>query len=629
MKRAKKTRLAAFAVTAALSASLLPGKAMAVEPPAIDPEVVSSAVEGGAVVFDQFAKVAASPETQDAMKSLNEVATNDNTKQAVKGMIGVLPPEVANPLLANFDAGWEAYTQLSKAALAGVTSAIGAAQEYGTDSAEFRDSQFGANQALLTTIEGAYNGDEEAQAFLNDPNNQKAIGEYIEVSEASVDDDVDADASDKGSKKDSKEDDESSSESSSSTRPTRGNSGKGDSKGDDSKSDSSSSSTSSSSKSSSPSSTKSSSPSKSNSGSSGSGSSGGSATSTTTTTTTSTVAKSGGNGSNGSGSNTGSGASETSSATSEPMDTTEQTPASDKDGKEPSEGKEQANGKDEDDVNKGDGNKAPQDGKYKVSAGAGGTVSEITNEDTGEVYKLSDIDSPDSPIYRGLEDDARRKTVAKSKRLAAVEKYNNQVTTINSELEKFTKNSGKGAFNNQDQSDVNIYKDADRIAGLISANEANYKEVAMWEKESGEKAQVHRYRMEGVDGNEPDREKNIRDVRGEMKKQADRSRRDVGDERTDKNSTKTNAYLEAWEENRVNLVPQKDLPDTQAKGLKKGTDNVGAYRSLHELYKEKYGRDVPKLNDKGLDPEVVKQKEGEKKGKEKTEKKEEKKEEKK
>lgn len=603
MKRAKKTRLAAFAVTAALSASLLPGKAMAVEPPAIDPEVVSSAVEGGAVVFDQFAKVAASPETQDAMKSLNEVATNDNTKQAVKGMIGVLPPEVANPLLANFDAGWEAYTQLSKAALAGVTSAIGAAQEYGTDSAEFRDSQFGANQALLTTIEGAYNGDEEAQAFLNDPNNQKAIGEYIEVSEASVDDDVDADASDKGSKKDSKE--------------------------DDSKSESSSSSTSSSSKSSSPSSTKSSSPSKSNSGSSGSGSSGSSATSTTTTTTTSTVAKSGSNGSNGSGSNTGSGASETSSATSEPMDTTEQTPASDKDGKEPSEGKEQANGKDEDDVNKGDGNKAPQDGKYKVSAGAGGTASEITNEDTGEVYKLSDIDSPDSPIYRGLEDDARRKTVAKSKRLAAVEKYNNQVTTINSELEKFTKNSGKGAFNNQDQSDVNLYKDADRIAGLISANEANYKEVAMWEKESGEKAQVHKYRMEGVDGNEPDREKNIRDVRGEMKKQADRSRRDVGDERTDENSTKTNAYLEAWEENRVNLVPQKDLPDTQAKGLKKGTDNVGAYRSLHELYKEKYGRDVPKLNDKGLDPEVVKQKEGEKKGKEKTEKKEEKKAEKK
>ena len=558
MKRAKKTRLAAFAVTAALSASLLPGKAMAVEPPAIDPEVVSSAVEGGAVVFDQFAKVAASPETQDAMKSLNEVATNDNTKQAVKGMIGVLPPEVANPLLANFDAGWEAYTQLSKAALAGVTSAIGAAQEYGTDSAEFRDSQFGANQALLTTIEGAYNGDEEAQAFLNDPNNQKAIGEYIEVSEASVDDDVDADASDKGSKKDSKEDDESSSESSSSTRPTRGNTGKGDSKDDDSKSDSSS-----------------------------------------------------------------------SSPTSEPTDTTEQTPAPGKNDNEPSDGKEQADGKDEDDVNKDDGNKAPQDGKYKVSAGAGGTASEITNEDTGEVYKLSDIDSPESPIYRGLEGDAQRKTVAKSKRLAAVEKYNNQVATINNELENFTKNSGKGAFNNQNQSDVNLYKDADRIAGLISANEANYKEVAVWEKESGEKAQVHKYRMEGVDGNEPDREKNIRDVRGEMKKQADRSRRNVGDERTDENSTKTNAYLEAWEENRVNLVPQKDLPDIQAKGLKEGTDNVSAYRSLHELYKEKYGRDVPKLNDKGLDPEVVKQKEGEKKGKEKIEKKDEKKEEKK
>lgn len=612
MKRAKKTRLAAFAVTAALSASLLPGKAMAVEPPAIDPEVVSSAVEGGAVVFDQFAKVAASPETQDAMKSLNEVATNDNTKQAVKGMIGVLPPEVANPLLANFDAGWEAYTQLSKAALAGVTSAIGAAQEYGTDSAEFRDSQFGANQALLTTIESAYNGDEEAQEFLNDPNNQKAIGEYIEVSEASVDDDVDADASDKGNKKDSKEDDESSSESSSSTRPTRGNSGK-----DDSKSESSSSSTSSS--------TKSSPPSKSNNGNSGSGA--GSATSTTTITTTSTVAKSGGN--NGSGTTTGSSTSETSSPTSEPTDTTEQTPAPGKNDNEPSDDKEQANGEGEDDVNKGDGNKAPQDGKYKVSSGAGGTASEITNEDTGEVYKLSDIDSPESPIYRGLEGDAQRKTVAKSKRLAAVEKYNNQVATINKELENFTKNSGKGAFNNQNQSDVNLYKDADRIAGLISANEANYKEVAVWEKESGEKAQVHRYRMEGVDGNEPDREKNIRDVRGEMKKQADRSRRDVGDERTDKNSTKTNAYLEAWEENRVNLVPQKDLPDTQAKGLKEGTDNVGAYRSLHELYKEKYGRDVPKLNDKGLDPEVVKQKEGEKKGKEKTEKKDEKKEEKK
>ena len=388
MKRAKKTRLAAFAVTAALSASLLPGKAMAVEPPAIDPEVVSSAVEGGAVVFDQFAKVAASPETQDAMKSLNEVATNDNTKQAVKGMIGVLPPEVADPLLANFDAGWDAYTQLSKAALAGVTSAIGAAQEYGTDSAEFRDSQFGANQALLTTIESAYNGDEEAQEFLNDPNNQKAIGEYIEVSEASVDDDVDADASDKGSKKDSKEDDESSS----STRPTRGNSGK-----DDSKSDSSSSSTSSSSKSSSPS--------KSNSGSSGSGSgsSGGSATSTTTTTTTSTVAKSGGN--NGSGATTGSSASETSSPTSEPTDTAEQTPAPEKNGNEPSDDKEQANGEGEDDVNKGDGNKAPQDGKYKVTGGGEGKVYEITNEDTGDTYKLSDIDSPDSPIYRGLEND--------------------------------------------------------------------------------------------------------------------------------------------------------------------------------------------------------------------------------
>lgn len=629
MKRAKKTRLAAFAVTAALSASLLPGKAMAVEPPAIDPEVVSSAVEGGAVVFDQFAKVAASPETQDAMKSLNEVATNDNTKQAVKGMIGVLPPEVANPLLANFDAGWEAYTQLSKAALAGVTSAIGAAQEYGTDSAEFRDSQFGANQALLTTIEGAYNGDEEAQAFLNDPNNQKAIGEYIEVSEASVNDDVDADASDKGSKKDSKEDDESSSESSSSTRPTRGNSGKGDSKGDDSKSDSSSSSTSSSSKSSSPSSTKSSSPGKSNSGSSGSGSSGGSATSTTTTTTTSTVAKSGSNGNNGSGSNTGSGASETSSATSEPTDTTEQTPAPGKDGKEPSDGKEQADGKGEDDVNKGDGNKAPQDGKYKVSSAGENQVYEITNEDTGEAYKLSDIDSPDSPIYRGLEDDAQKKLVAKNKQREAAEKYNKQVNVINGELKKFTDGSGKGVLNVQGQSQVSLHKDADRIAGLIDENEANYREIAVWKKETGENEAVYTYKMKGVDENEPNHEKNIRDVRGEMKKQADRSRRNVGDERLDSNSSKTDAYLEAWEKNRVNLVPQKDLPNTQARALKKGTENVGDLRPLHELYKEKYGRDVPKLNDEGLDPEVVKQKEGEKKGKEKTEKKDEKKEEKK
>lgn len=610
MKRAKKTRLAAFAVTAALSASLLPGKAMAVEPPAIDPEVVSSAVEGGAVVFDQFAKVAASPETQDAMKSLNEVATNDNTKQAVKGMIGVLPPEVANPLLANFDAGWDAYTQLSKAALAGVTSAIGAAQEYGTDSAEFRDSQFGANQALLTTIESAYNGDEEAQAFLNDPNNQKAIGEYIEVSEASVDDDVDADASDKGSKKDSKEDDESSSESSSSTRPTRGNSGKDDSKGDDSKSDSSSSSTSSSSKSSSPSSTKSSSPSKSNNGSSGSGA--GSATSTTTITTTSTVAKSGGN--NGSGTTAGSGTSETSSPTSEPTDTTEQTPAPGKNDNEPSDDKEQANGEGE--VNNGDGNKAPQDGKYKVTGAGEGKVYEITNEDTGDTYKLSDIDSPDSPIYRGLKDEAQKKLVAKNKQREAAEKYNKQVNVINGELKKFTDGSGKGVFDVQGQSQVSLYDDADRIAGLISQNEENYKKITVWKGETGENANVYTYKMKGVDGDETDHQKNINDVRGEMKKQADRSRRNAGDERLDSSSSETNAYLERWEKNRVNLVPQKDLPNTQARALKKGTENVGDLRPLHELYKEKYGRDVPKLNDKGLDPEVVKQKEGEKKGKE-------------
>lgn len=588
MKRAKKTRLAAFAVTAALSASLLPGKAMAVEPPAIDPEVVSSAVEGGAVVFDQFAKVAASPETQDAMKSLNEVATNDNTKQAVKGMIGVLPPEVANPLLANFDAGWEAYTQLSKAALAGVTSAIGAAQEYGTDSAEFRDSQFGANQALLTTIESAYNGDEEAQEFLSDPNNQKAIGEYIEVSEASVDDDVDADASDKGSKKDSKEDDESSSESSSSTRPTRGNSGK-----DDSKSESSSSSTSS---------------------------------STTTITTTSTVAKSGGN--NGSGTTTGSSTSETSSPTSEPTDTTEQTPAPGKNDNEPSDDKEQANGEGENDVNKGDGNKAPQDGKYKVTGAGEGKVYEITNEDTGDTYKLSDIDSPDSPIYRGLENDAQKKLVAKNKQREAAEKYNKQVNVINDELEKFTDGSGKGVLDVQGQSQVSLYDDANRIAGLIDKNEANYKEITVWKKETGENEAVYTYKMKGIDGDEPNHEKNIRDVRGEMKKQADNAKVSGGDESIYTSATQTNDYLERWEKNRLSLVPQKDLPNDKA-AAKHSYNYSESYRSLHELYKEKYGRDVPKLNDKGLDPEVVKQKEGEKKGKEKTEKKEEKKEEKK
>lgn len=588
MKRAKKTRLAAFAVAAALSASLLPGKAMAVEPPAIDPEVVSSAVEGGAVVFDQFAKVATSPETQDAMKSLNEVATNDNTKQAVKGMIGVLPPEVADPLLANFDAGWDAYTQLSKAALAGVTSAIGAAQEYGTDSAEFRDSQFGANQALLTTIESAYNGDEEAQEFLNDPNNQKAIGEYIEVSEASVDDDVDADASDKGNKKDSKEDDESSSESSSSTRPTRGNSGK-----DDSKSESSSSSTSS---------------------------------STTTITTTSTVAKSGGN--NGSGTTTGSSTSETSSPTSEPTDTTEQTPAPGKNDNEPSDDKEQANGEGEDDVNKGDGNKAPQDGKYKVTGAGEGKVYEITNEETGETYKLSDIDSPDSPIYRGLENDEQKKLVAKNKQREAAEKYNKQVDVINDELKKFTDGSGKGVIDTQGQSQVSLYDDANRIAGLIDKNEANYKEITVWKKETGENEAVYTYKMKGIDGDEPNHEKNIRDVRGEMKKQADNAKVSGGDESIYTNATQTNAYLERWEKNRLSLVPQKDLPNDKA-AAKHSYNYSESYRSLHELYKEKYGRDVPKLNDKGLDPEVVKQKEGEKKGKEKTEKKEEKKEEKK
>lgn len=594
MKRAKKTRLAAFAVTAALSASLLPGKAMAVEPPAIDPEVVSSAVEGGAVLFDQFAKVATSPETQDAMKSLNEVATNDNTKQAVKGMIGVLPPEVADPLLANFDAGWDAYTQLSKAALAGVTSAIGAAQEYGTDSAEFRDSQFGANQALLTTIESAYNGDEEAQAFLNDPNNQKAIGEYIEVSEASVDDDVDADASDKGSKKDSKEGDESSSESSSSTRPTRGNSGK-----DDSKSESSSSSTSS---------------------------------STTTITTTSTVAKSGGN--NGSGTTTGSGTSETSSPTSEPTDTTEQTPAPGKNDNEPSDDKEQADGKKEDDVNKGDGNKAPQDGKYEVSPDVRVDLDqvkiyEIINIDTGETYKSSsDIDSPDSPIYRGINNKSQKANVAKAKQYEAAVKYNKQVDVINKELRKFTSGSGAAWFDNQGQSQVSLYDDANRIAGLIDKNEANYKEITVWKKETGENEKVDTYKMKGIDGDEPNHEKNIRDVRGEMKKQADNAKVSGGDESIYTNATQTNAYLERWEKNRLSLVPQKDLPNDKA-AAKHSYNYSESYRSLHELYKEKYGRDVPKLNDKGLDPEVVKQKEGEKKGKEKTEKKEEKKEEKK
>ena len=612
MKRAKKTRLAAFAVAAALSASLLPGKAMAVEPPAIDPEVVSSAVEGGAVVFDQFAKVAASPETQDAMKSLNEVATNDNTKQAVKGMIGVLPPEVADPLLANFDAGWDAYTQLSRAALAGVTSAIGAAQEYGTDSAEFRDSQFGANQALLTTIESAYNGDEEAQEFLNDPNNQKAIGEYIEVSEASVDDDVDADASDKGNKKDSKEDDESSSESSSSTRPTRGNSGK-----DDSKSESSSSSTSSS--------TKSSSPSKSNNG--NSGSEAGSATSTTTVITTSTVAKSGGT-------TTGSSTSETSSPTSEPTDTTEQTPAPEENDNEPSDDKEQADGKKEDDVNKGDGNKAPQDGKYEVSPDVRVDLDqvkiyEIINIDTGETYKSSsDIDSPDSPIYRGINNKSQKANVAKAKQYEAAVKYNKQVDVINKELRKFTSGSGAAWFDNQGQSQVSLYDDANRIAGLIDKNEANYKEITVWKKETGENEKVDTYKMKGIDGDETNHEKNIRDVRGEMKKQADNAKVSGGDESIYTNATQTNAYLERWEKNRVNLVPQKDLPNDKA-AAKHSYNYSESYRSLHELYKEKYGRDVPKLNDKGLDPEVVKQKEGEKKGKEKTEKKEEKKEEKK
>lgn len=617
MKRAKKTRLAAFAVTAALSASLLPGKAMAVEPPVIDPEVVSSAVEGGAVLFDQFAKVAASPETQDAMKSLNEVATNDNTKQAVKGMIGVLPPEVANPLLANFDAGWDAYTQLSKAALAGVTSAIGAAQEYGTDSAEFRDSQFGANQALLTTIEGAYNGDEEAQAFLNDPNNQKAIGEYIEVSESSVDDDVDADASDKGSKKDSKEGDESSSESSSSTRPTRGNSGK-----DDSKSESSSSSTSSSSKSSSPS--------KSNNGSSGSEA--GSATSTTTVITTSTVAKSGGN--NGSGTTTGSSTSETSSPTSEPTDTTEQTPAPEENDNEPSDDKEQADGKKEDDVNKGDGNKAPQDGKYEVSPDVRVDLDqvkiyEIINIDTGETYKSSsDIDSPDSPIYRGINNKSQKANVAKAKQYEAAVKYNKQVDVINKELRKFTSGSGAAWFDNQGQSQVSLYDDANRIAGLIDKNEANYKEITVWKKETGENEKVDTYKMKGIDGDETNHEKNIRDVRGEMKKQADNAKTGGGNEEIGQNIEETTAYLERWEKNRLNLVPQKDLPNDKA-AAKPGHNHGGDKRPLHELYKEKYGRDVPKLNDKGLDPEVVKQKEGEKKGREKTEKKEEKKEEKK
>ena len=196
-------------------------------------------------------------------------------------------------------------------------------------------------------------------------------------------------------------------------------------------------------------------------------------------------------------------------------------------------------------------------------------------------------------------------------------------------MKKFTDGSGKGVIDTQGQSQVSLYDDANRIAGLIDKNEANYKEITVWKKETGENEAVYTYKMKGIDGDEPNHEKNIRDVRGEMKKQADEARRDAGDERLDSSAASTDRYLERWENNRVNLVPQKDLPNGSAYTKKPGHENVGTTRPLHELYKEKYGRDVPKLNDKGLDPEVVKQKEGEKKGKEKTEKKDEKKEEKK
>lgn len=437
--------LAKKIAAAALSAALLfPGVAHAQGQDEV------AALDG---IIGAALDAAGSEETKALLEGALAQVTSPESKEMVRGMIGQLPPEQRDALLANFDAVWDQLTDAGKMLLSGYSEQIKAIDEYGPDSFEATLAMDVSNRQTLSVMDAAADGDTGAQAALQDSNVSKVRDQASERSK--VDDDASSRSKSDGKDKDNKD--------ATSAKPSRSGS-----------SSSSSKSTSSSTSSKAPS--------------SGSSSSGGSGSSKEPSPGSSGSSGSS-SGSSSSGNSSGSGGGSAAPAASGADDVTS-TSGSENAGSAQSSAttapSSPAGGSGSEEGATSEERQAPQTGKAGVVDSPEGKM--IQTED-GETVDLDTVQSPDDPLYQSLSEEDQQYVSAQRYRDSRAE-YSRGVTQTNQDIDGLRDESGDGAFNRRGESMRTYEEQRERVTEGVAKDEENLQAANEWSEAAGHSGNV-------------------------------------------------------------------------------------------------------------------------------------------
>lgn len=407
---------------------------------------------------------AGSEETKALLEGALAQVTSPESKEMVRDMIGQLPPEQRDALLANFDAVWDQLTDAGKLLLSGYSEQLRAIEEYGPDSFEAAFTADMSNRQRLTVIDAAVNGDEGAKAALQDSNVQRVRSEVADSTR------VDDDESSRGGSRSGNDDDSSASSRSSSSGNSGGSRGSGSGSADSS-SGGASGGSGGSGGGASDSASEGISDSENSSGSGASGDGGSSRGAT------GAAPAGGGSGAQGNGAGAGDVAA---------VSGDENSAAPGAGGASGGDASDEDAGEDNEESTETTRFQPPPEGQAGIINAPDGRA--IQTEDGG-VVSISSIQSPDDPLYQSLSEEDQQ-YVATRMADESRREYNRGVDQTTEELDGLHDESGQGVFNRRGESLATYEAQRDRVTDGLARDEANLQAANEWSEAAGHSGNI-------------------------------------------------------------------------------------------------------------------------------------------